>query len=142
MLYWRERFLRENENDLRKGVRFTSSDPYLIKLFLKWLKDIGKIENEEIKFDIFMVGGKQDIDGRNKIVADTINYWSEITNFPQDNFTRIYTQKVHPKRRGIKKRKVSKRAHLGLLRVRVKAGSMLARQIAGWVRGIRKYYWG
>ncbi|MEK6884288.1 MAG: hypothetical protein AABY22_31950, partial [Nanoarchaeota archaeon] len=31
MLYWRERFLHGNENDLRKGVRFTSSDPNIIK---------------------------------------------------------------------------------------------------------------
>src|SRR3989344_8089641 len=27
VLYWRERFLSGNENDLRKGVRFTSSEP-------------------------------------------------------------------------------------------------------------------
>ena len=39
VLYWRERLLSGNENDLRKGVKFSSSDPYLIKLFLKWLFD-------------------------------------------------------------------------------------------------------
>ena len=153
MLYWRERFLRENESDARKGVRFTSSDPFLVKLFLKWLKDVGRIKDEEIGFDIFMEknkheGGKHNIEDKNKIaaevaeVAEVINYWSEITNFPKDNFTRIYFQKVRLKIRGVKKRKVSKKAHFGLLRIRVKASSMLARQIAGWIRGVQKYYWG
>ena len=37
MLYWRGRLARENENDLYKGVQFSTSDPDLAKLFLKWL---------------------------------------------------------------------------------------------------------
>ena len=37
VLYWRERLLNKNDSDLKKGIRFTSSDPHLIKLFLKWL---------------------------------------------------------------------------------------------------------
>src|SRR5438046_1116378 len=34
MLYWRNR----NKNDVKKGVSFTSADPHLIRLFLKWAK--------------------------------------------------------------------------------------------------------
>src|SRR3989338_7253357 len=30
VLYWRERLLNKNDGDLKKGVRFTSSDPHLI----------------------------------------------------------------------------------------------------------------
>src|SRR3989344_4747098 len=145
-LYWRERLSNDNESDLRKGVRFTSSDPYLVKLFLKWLKDIGKIENEEMVFDIFAreernkgngERGVNNIEDRNKIATDAIKYWSEITSFPKDCFVRVYFQKVHPKRRGVKKRKIFKKPQFGLLRIRVKASSMLARQIAGWVEGIK-----
>lgn len=139
VLYWRERFLRENESDLRKGARFTSSDPHIIKFFLKWLRDIGRIKDEEIGFDIFVGEDTDNVEDKNKITADVINYWAEITNFSQNNFTHIYFQKVHPKRKGVKKRRVFKKAHFGLLRVRVKASSMLARQIAGWIRGIQKY---
>jgi len=42
ILYWRT----SKESDLRKGVHYTSSDPELIKLFLKWLFDIGGLEKE------------------------------------------------------------------------------------------------
>jgi hypothetical protein len=138
MLYWRERYSNNNESDLKKGVRFTSSDPYLIKFFLKWLKDIGKIENDEISFDLFI----------NAEVSETeliTKYWSNITEFDKDKFHHIY--KLGSKSKSIKsnKNKKSKRHYHkiqnGLLRIRVRASSMLARQIAGWTKGIANYYW-
>lgn len=133
ILYWRERLLSGNETDLRKGVKFTSSDPYLIKLFLKWLKDIGRIKNSEIDFDIFLN------DNDKRVINEAVSFWSEVTEFEDNWFTKFYFQKVKQK----KKRggRATHRTKFGLLRVRVKASSMLARQIAGWVRGIIKYYW-
>lgn len=138
VLYWRERFLNGNESDLRRGVRFTSSDPDIIKFFLKWLQDIGKLEKEEIGFDIFIGQDKKRAAQDNaqvneKVVAEAIDYWSQITNLPKDYFSHVYFQKNRRKRT---KRKSSKRAHHGLLRIRVKASSMLARQISGWVKAI------
>jgi len=134
VLYWRERFLSGNESDLRKGVRFTSSDPYLVKLFLKWLQDVGRIKNEEIKFDIFIEADKKDI------ISEVVGYWSDVTEFPESTFKHVYFQKVKAKRkRG--GRKIANKTKVGLLRIRVRSSSMLARQIAGWVRGIIKYYW-
>jgi len=133
-LYWRERFLSGNENDLRKGVKFTSSDPYLIKLFLKWLQIIGRIDNEEIAFDIFLNKDRQ------QAIKEVIGYWSDVTEFPKDSFQKIYYLKSKPKRkRG--GRKTTGNVQFGLLRVRVKSSSMLARQMYGWVRGIIRYYW-
>jgi len=115
MLYWKERLSHGNTSDLRKGVRFTSSDPHLIKLFLKWLKEIGQLKIEEIQFDIFL-------SKRKKNMNRVIDYWSGITGYSKDNFPRIYRQ--------------SNKTEFGLLRVRVKASSMLARQISGWIKGI------
>lgn len=146
VLYWRERFLSGNESDLRKGVRFTSSDPYLIKLFLKWLQDVGQIKNEEIDFDIFMT------DNQRSSKKEVIAYWSDVIGIPEDKFTRIYFQKTKKFARRLlagrqgsggktKGRIIKNKTRLGLLRIRVKASSMLARQISGWVRGIIKYYW-
>lgn len=126
MLYWRERFLAGNKNDLRKGVRFSSSDPDLIKLFLKWLKDIGKIKDEEIGFDIFIGGNRGDS------VKNAVDYWSKVTDFPADYFLHIYFQNKQKS----KKRSLEETGH-GFLRVRVKASSMLARQIYGWISGIK-----
>lgn len=133
-LYWRERLLSGNENDLRKGVKFTSSDPYLVKLFLKWLKDIGRIKDEEIEFDIFI---REDDKSLKK---ETIAFWSDVTEFSEDRFKNVYIQKIRLKRKRGGRKNTSKTKY-GLLRTRVKASSMLARQIAGWVRGIIRYYW-
>ncbi len=118
ILYWRE----ASESDLKKGVRFTSSNPHLIKFFLKWLKEIGKIPDEEVKFDLF---AKDD---------SAVSYWSEITGFTRENFPRVYLQKVKIKR---PKRKRERKAKFGFLRIRVRASSMLARQISGWIKGIK-----
>lgn len=117
VLYWRERLLNKNDSDLKKGVRFTSSDPHLIKLFLKWLVDIGGIKNEEISFDIYIRKDKQ------SLLDEAVKYWASITRFSEANFSRYY---------------VLKRSKRGLLRVRVKASSMLARQISGWVIEVTK----
>jgi len=118
VLYWRERLLNKNDNDLKKGIRFTSSDPHLIKLFLKWLSDVGGIKNGEISFDIYIEKNNRNL------LNETVDYWADITGFSKNNFPRYY---------------VLKKSKRSLLRIRVKASSMLARQISGWVNGISKY---
>ncbi len=135
VLYWRERSVY----DLRKGVRFTSSDPYLIKFFLQWLKDVGRIEDGELQFDIFIPQNKPLI-GKDKrdFIDELVAYWMKATKFPKEYFPRIYFQKVRRRR---SKRKVFGRSKWGMLRVRVRASSMLARQISGWIKGIKSYYW-
>ncbi|MBX4211593.1 MAG: hypothetical protein KW806_02260 [Candidatus Yanofskybacteria bacterium] len=127
ILYWRERF----SHDLQKGVRFTSSDPKLINFFLKWLKDVGQISDEEILFDIFAPAQK-----RNNTL-ELVSHWSEATGFPRDSFSRFYFYK---ERRKKIKRESLKKSTAGLLRIRVRASSMLARQISGWVKGITEYF--
>src|SRR3989344_7442328 len=114
VLYWRERLLNKNDSDLKKGVRFTSSDPNLIKLFIKWLEDVGGIKKEEISFDIFMPENKK------KLLNTVVDYWAEITKFPKSSFSRYYLQKV----KTIKPKRNTKRSSYGLLRIRVKASSM------------------
>lgn len=113
MLYWKNK----NKSDLRKGVHFSSSDPQKILLFLKWLKEVGKIENKEIKFNIFTARNKS---------KEAVNYWSKITRFPKNYFSPIYFQnkKNHDK--------------IGFLRILVIQSSMLARQINGWIEGVIK----
>lgn len=127
MLYWRERV---SDRDVKKGVKFTSSDPYLIRLFLKWLMEVGQLGEADVLCDILidLPAGKA---GGDK--GKAIGYWSEMTGFPQAVFTRIYVQKVKKKR---KKREI-KKAEFGLLRIRVKASSMLARQLSGWIMAIQ-----
>ena len=81
------------------------------------------VKNEEIIFDILMGNGKKEK------AKNAAKYWSQITNFPERNFNHIYFQKG----------KVLK-TQFGILRIRVRASSMLARQIFGWIRGIQEFY--
>jgi len=119
VLYWKN----GNTSDLRKGVHFSSSDPDMIRLFLKWLKEIGEIKDEEIKFNIF-------IKNKNDSIEGLISYWSQITDFPKSCFSKIYFQKVF-------KAKIKGSSGRGFLRVKVVQSSMLARQISGWIQGIK-----
>ncbi len=137
MLYWRERFLSGNESDVRKGVRFTSSDPDFIKLFLRWLQEIGRIDDEELAFDIFISKDK-----KSKLDAAR-NYWSGLTGFSRGHFSRVYYYRAtgkagHGKGSAKKGKNANRKSEHGLLRIRVKASSMLARQIAGWIDGARQ----
>lgn len=130
MLYWRERV---TERDLKHGVKFTSSEPYLIRLFLKWLKEVGQLDDSEITFDIFMP------QNRRKDLARAIEYWAGVSGYSQKAFGHAYFQKERqPKKtkKKVEKRKVA-RAEFGLLRIRVKASSMLARQLVGWIKAIQ-----
>ena len=113
ILYWRV----FNENNLKKGVKFTSSDPYLIKLFLKWLLQIGQLNKKEIVFDIFA-----GVNQTNKIKA--IEYWSKVTGFSKESFKNLYILKNNK--------------NSNILNIRVRASSMLARQLSGWIKAIQK----
>ena len=134
VLYWRERL----EDDLRRGVRFSSADPYLLKFFLKWLQEIGKIPDEEITFNIF-VGAD-----RRAVTDDIIEHWSRAIGFPKHKFVHIYFQKAYRRKKGKgsgKMRKSNSRTLDGFIQIRVKASSLLARQISGWIKGIQLQYW-
>lgn len=115
MLYWRN----YNKTDVKKGVHFSSTDPYLIRLFLKWLKEIGQLDRSEIAFDVF---------ARTKEPGKIVRYWAEETGFPQESF-HVYRYK----------RGASLKAENGLLRIRVRASSMLARQLSGWIKGVQEF---
>lgn len=133
MLYWRERAVSENESDMKKGVHLASSDPWTIKLFLQWLSDVGGIERDDIVFDIFIPKS------RSAYINSVMDYWAEVTGFSRKHITHVYLQKKkEPKKQ---KRVTQRHGRFGLLRVRVKASSMLARQITGWVRGVHIFYW-
>lgn len=142
MLYWRERVLNRNDSDLKKGVRFTSSDPFLINLFLKWLHDIGRLGKDEIAFDIFISSNKVtsvSFEDKNEIrknsdVQKIVDFWAVNTGFNNSYFSHIYVQKSQPTKG---KRKISNKSEMGILRIRVKASSMLARQVAGWIEGVK-----
>ena len=127
-LYWAEGS-KEKEYYPGSRIQFGNSDPRMIQVFLRWLKDILGIPLDKIGIDIYIHKNS-----KNSIV-EVKKYWSEVTGFPESRLTNIYFKKHKIKTN----RRNTGRLYYGGLRVTVKASSTLVRQIAGWTEAIVKH---
>lgn len=64
-------------------------------------------------------------------------YWADITGFKKDDFLQLYFKKGNTKTL----RKNIGDSYFGVLRVKVKASSVLQRKIAGWIKGVIDYFY-
>ena len=129
MLYWAEGS-KEKEGYVGSGVKFTNTDPKMLKLFLKWLFEIEKVSKDELSFEIY-------IHENSKNNLKTVRqYWSKILCVPENDF-RVYFKKNRIKTN----RKNIDTNYFGLVRINVRASSTLNRKISGWIMAITKY-WG
>lgn len=124
-LYWAEGS-KEKEYQSGIGVRFSNSDPRMIMLFLRWLRQCCHVKHEKIYFSIYIHETHKDR------AREVKKYWSGVTKFPLDSFDQIYykNHKVGTKRKNVGL------LYNGLLRVNVRASSELNRRITGWIIGI------
>jgi len=135
-LYWRERSILGNDGSAKKGIQFSSSDPYVMRFFLRWLKEAGGLNINELRFDLFIK--EKDKKDLNRAVS----YWSRVMELQKIYFTQIYIQKAMKRTTSVKVPISHSVSHFrdrfrhGILRIRVKASSMMARQMAGWIMGI------
>jgi len=122
-MYWSEGYTYSGGEQ----VGFTNSDPKMILLMLRWLKEICKVSDDNISLQVKI----------NKIHKDRIkeveNYWSNLTKIPVGQFNKTVlikskTKKIYP----------NSNAHYGTLRVTVRQGTRLRRKIAGWIEGLTK----
>jgi len=81
MLYWAEGSKWSGE----KIVDFANSDPSMIKIFLKFLRDICGISENKLRMYIYCH------DSLSK--KQLIKYWSSLTNVPMNQFTEPYVKK-------------------------------------------------
>lgn len=135
-----------------------SSDPKLVRFFLRWLQEAGRLKKSEILLDIFLSRNTNTIaktdteigpdhavhmSVRDKSLQEqnAITYWSGVTRFSKDQFTRLYYI-ASPQKKYLEKEKGKKsnptKNNFGILRLRVRASSALAHQLNGWVEGIQK----
>ena len=125
MLYW-----KSTQGKQRKIVELTSSNPSHVKLFLRWLQEIGGLENNELAFTIYMKHAEGE---KEKSIA----YWSRITELPKKYFLHyyyMYTKKKEGEER--RKRSYAQSSAFGLLKITVKASSLLSAQISAWIKSI------
>lgn len=124
-LYWAEG-TKQKENNPSQKVRFSNSDPLMIKVFFRWLRKICKIPLRDLGFEIY-IHETADIEEAKK-------YWSCILNLSVKNFQKIRLKKhkINTKRRNIGNK------YHGLLAITVKRSTNLNRKIQGWINGICK----
>lgn len=124
-LYWAEG-TKEKEEKPGSGVQLTNSDPRMLRTFLLWLRDISKVDDKKIHFQIYL---HETSDHR---VKEVIEYWSKNLGVATSRLDKIYFKR---NRLSTNRNNIGE-SYYGLLRIKVRGSSSLVRLIAGWVNGI------
>jgi len=115
MLYWAE----GDKSEKTEFVKITNSDPAMIKLMMRWFREICKIEEKKfrIALHIHELFCKKDIE----------KYWSKITSIPLNQF-----HKTQIKPTSLKHRK--NKLYNGTCVIRIGSRDLF-RKIKGWKLG-------
>jgi len=112
MLYWGEGSKKGN------SVALANSDPLMVSVFMKFLRDICGIDNERVRATIHYYG---DHDPR-----ELLSYWSRITRIPAAQF---YKPFLHADTKGTYKKK----SQYGTISVQY-SDKKLLQLINGWIQ--------
>ncbi len=127
-LYWAEG-AKQKENNISQGVKFNNSDPAMIKVFVRWLRNACKIVDSDINFRIAL---HESARHRLKEIQE---YWANITGFSISNFQKIDWKKhrINTNRKNVGKK------YFGVLSIYVRKSTNLNRKIKGWIEGIYEF---
>jgi len=90
MLYWCEGTNCERKNKNDGTLAFTNTNPDMLKIWIKFLRDICGLDLEKIRVRIYL--------HKNQDGARLKKYWSKHLRIPLDNFENIsYTDKISTK---------------------------------------------
>ncbi len=84
MLYWGEGYKGDDKNPA-KSVDFANSDPDMIILFLKFLRNNYILENAKFRILLYCYSDQD--------VNNLIDFWSSIIDIPKNQFTKPYIRK-------------------------------------------------
>lgn len=124
--YWCEGS-KQKAHNVSQCVVFANSDPFLIKLFIKWLKEICLIKKNDIKYSLHI-----------HETGDTkraIEYWCKTLNITTTELGRP----ILKRHRTATTRKNVGKDYYGLIRIVVGRSTNLNRKIAGWIVGINQF---
>ena len=117
-LYWAEGY----KTELARDVEIVNSDPLMIKLMMRWFREICNISEDKFKIRI------QIHDASN--VEESIKFWSINTGVRSGQFTKSYI-KISPS----SKRKIGNRHPYGVCHIRIADTDLLVK-IKGWINGL------
>lgn len=125
MLYWAE---GSKEKTYKRGgyMKFTNSDPGMIRIFLCWLHYICGKELDDLHFSIYIH------ETHRLRKEEIIEFWSNSINIDETRLQRVYYKKGNPKT----VRKNIGEHYYGIFVIYVKNSSSLLRTVAGWTQGV------
>ena len=128
-LYWAEGYkrpiIRNNREVTHHVVSMTNSDPFLIKVFLKFLRDYCQVPEEKIKASIRIYEHQNE--------SLLLNYWQKETQIPMQNFKKTYY--------GVSKSSLGRRPFNRLLYGTIQvvvADTRLFHRIMGYIEKMKK----
>ncbi|MCA9361344.1 helix-turn-helix domain-containing protein [Candidatus Kaiserbacteria bacterium] len=119
-LYWGEGYKKGDQE-----FGFTNSDPQMILFYCKWLYKIFNITSDKL---ILRVSVNELHKNR---ISEIEQYWSVLTGIPRSQFTKPSLIKVRNK-----KFYSNSKSHYGTLRIKVRKGTRLRRQVLGAIDSI------
>ena len=117
-LYWAEGY----KAHACSGVEFTNTDPGMIKLMMRWFREICGVQEAKFRIRI-QIHNPADIE-------KVIRYWSSVTGIMPSQFTKAYL-KTSP----TSKRKIGNLVPYGICSIRVSDINLITR-IRGWIQGL------
>ncbi|MEK7625280.1 MAG: hypothetical protein AAB467_02940 [Patescibacteria group bacterium] len=122
-LYWAEGN-KQKSHDVSCPVKFSNSDPRMVRFFYKWLLDFCDLSVHDIYFEIYLHRGCP--------VDEIKKFWSDELGIGFEMFDRV---RYKPNKfRGYKKNTGDE--YHGLVRINVRRSANLNRKISGWVKGL------
>ena len=120
-------FSKQKPYNSSQPLVFSNSDPLMIKLFLKWLREIIKVAEQGIRFELY-------IHESSRIrVPLVIDYWRKIIGNKTYNMPTYYKKdKIRSLRRNTGEN------YYGVLRIRVRRSTDMNRRVTGWIDGVCK----
>lgn len=109
-------------------IRIINSDPNVIKLAIRWFKDICKLENDNITIAIHIYPDNNELECK--------TFWEKVTNLPDKNFRKTQIDRRQNKSI-IKRNKLPYgTAHITIVSNKhPKRGVYLFRKLTGWMSG-------
>ncbi|MEK7505710.1 MAG: hypothetical protein AAB597_02345 [Patescibacteria group bacterium] len=124
-IYWGEGS-KAKEYYPSAGTQITNSDPSLLRITVRWLVEICKVQDEDIKYEIYVH------ETETSRVPEIRKYWSRELRVPIVRLNKIYFKrnKVGTNRRN------KGSLYYGLVRITIRRSTSLNRRISGWILGI------
>lgn len=126
-LYWAEGYkrpiVRNGKTKTYHPVTLTNSDPYLVKLFLRFLRETCAVPEEKIKASMRIYEHQNE--------GHLLEFWARATRIPPSRFGKFYY--------GVSKSSLGKRPYkilpYGTIQITV-SDTALYHKIMGWIEGL------